>query len=119
MDVLEEAIKSDPTLKSRMEAIEQETNEFTRNFGKRNGARVVVTIPVVFHVLYRTAAENVSDAQLQSQLDVLNDDFRFTNADKTAIPQDLPGYPKSNWSSHLRNRAKIHNKDFLGNDNEC
>jgi tRNA1(Val) A37 N6-methylase TrmN6 len=31
--------------------------------------------------LYRTAAENISDAQIQSQIDVLNDDFNATNSD--------------------------------------
>lgn len=32
-------------------------------------------IPVVVHVLYRTSAENISDAQIQSQIDVLNEDY--------------------------------------------
>jgi hypothetical protein len=29
-----------------------------------------IEIPVVVNVLYRTAAENISDAQIQSQIDV-------------------------------------------------
>jgi tRNA1(Val) A37 N6-methylase TrmN6 len=29
--------------------------------------------------MYCTAAENISDAQIQSQIDVLNDDFNATN----------------------------------------
>ena len=33
------------------------------------------------HVLYKTAAENISVAQIQSQIDVLNEDFRRTNSD--------------------------------------
>jgi hypothetical protein len=33
-------------------------------------------IPVVVNVLYRTAAENISDAQIQSQIDVLNEDLQ-------------------------------------------
>jgi hypothetical protein len=37
--------------------------------------------PVIVNVLYRTAAENISDAQIQSQIDVLNDDFNATNSD--------------------------------------
>jgi hypothetical protein len=36
--------------------------------------------PVIVNVLYRTAAENISDAQIQSQIDVLND-FNATNSD--------------------------------------
>ncbi len=41
----------------------------------------VITIPVVFHVVYNGAAENISDAQINSQMTVINDDFRRTNSD--------------------------------------
>jgi hypothetical protein len=40
-----------------------------------------IEIPVVFNVLYKTAAQNVSLAQLQSQINVLNADFAATNTD--------------------------------------
>ncbi len=43
-------------------------------------------IPVVVHVVYRNAAENVSAAQIDSQIAVLNADFRATNADKSSTP---------------------------------
>ena len=48
---------------------------------RANNQNPVVTIPVVFHVVYRTSTENISDAQIQSQLDILNEDFRRLNAD--------------------------------------
>lgn len=38
-------------------------------------------IPVVVHVLYQTPAQNISDSQIQSQIAVLNKDFRKLNAD--------------------------------------
>ncbi|MCL4109532.1 UNVERIFIED_CONTAM: hypothetical protein GTU68_038927 [Idotea baltica] len=41
----------------------------------------LITIPVVVHVVYNTEEENISDAQIQSQLDVLNEDFRRLNSD--------------------------------------
>lgn len=50
-----------------------------------------VTIPVVVHVVYNTEAENVSDAQIQSQIDSLNEDFRATNSDVTDVPSDFDG----------------------------
>jgi tRNA1(Val) A37 N6-methylase TrmN6 len=34
-----------------------------------------IEIPVNVNVLYRTAAENISLAQIQSQIDILNKDF--------------------------------------------
>ena len=45
-----------------------------------------VTIPVVVHVLYRTAKENISDAQIRSQIDVLNADYQASNPDKAKVP---------------------------------
>lgn len=44
------------------------------------------TIPVVVHVVYKTAAQNISDAQVMSQIDVLNEDFSRTNADSVNTP---------------------------------
>lgn len=57
------------------------TNDFTKT--KKAG---LVTIPVVIHVIYKTNAQNVSDAQIASQLKVLNDDFRKLNADNANAP---------------------------------
>lgn len=80
-DVLDEQLKADPSLAQRMNEIEDFTKrviEHPEQFRLVNG---IVEIPVVFNVLYRTAAQNVSLAQLQSQIDVLNEDFGATNAD--------------------------------------
>ena len=49
-------------------------------------ASVVKTIPVVFHIIYSNASENISDAQVLSQLDILNEDFRRTNPDASSTP---------------------------------
>jgi hypothetical protein len=46
----------------------------------------VIRIPVVVHVLYRTDEENISAAQIQSQIDVLNRDFRMRNTDIGKVP---------------------------------
>ena len=62
----------------------QRIEEQTRNFIQNTDARAVngvITIPVVVHVVYNTSTENISDAQVQSQIDVLNEDFRRTNSD--------------------------------------
>ena len=48
-------------------------------FKKQND---IISIPVVFHVLYHEDSENVSNEQILSQLQVLNDDFNLDNADK-------------------------------------
>lgn len=47
--------------------------------------RVQVTIPVVFHVVYGNSEQNISDAKIQSQIAVLNEDFNASN-DLSSIP---------------------------------
>lgn len=81
-EVLQTQLMNDPTLRDRMDAIESFTQRIMANPAS---ARLLVNgdieIPVVVNVLYRTAAENVSAAQIQSQIDALNEDFAGTNAD--------------------------------------
>ncbi len=48
--------------------------------------RMVVNIPVVIHVVWSKAEENISDAQIQSQLDVLNQDFSAGNSQVSTVP---------------------------------
>ena len=50
-----------------------------------------IEIPVVVNVLYRTAAENISLAQIQSQIDVLNKDFNALNSDFNSVPAEFSG----------------------------
>ena len=38
--------------------------------------KTIITIPVVVHVVWKTNTHNISDAQIQSQIDVLNEDYR-------------------------------------------
>ena len=45
-----------------------------------------ILIPVVVHVVYNNAAQNISDAQIHSQIQVLNEDFQRRNADKVNTP---------------------------------
>ena len=77
-EVLARLLDEDPSLAKRMQDIEVQTAKAITEGRIVNG---VLEIPVVFNVLYRTAAENISDAQLQSQIDVLNNDFNAQNSD--------------------------------------
>ena len=87
-EVLEAQLKADPTLALRMNEIEAFTQKAMLNGRLVNGK---VEIPVVVNVLYRTAAENISDAQIQSQIDVLNADFNATNSDFSSTPALFSG----------------------------
>ncbi len=58
------------------------------------GARVTGVervIPVVVHVIQVSPVEAISDARIQSQIDVLNEDFLKMNADTTLIPLEFQG----------------------------
>ncbi len=71
----------------------QEVMDFIRNQGNNqalfnrtpNSPATVVTIPVVFHVLYKNTTQNISDAQILSQLAVLNSDYRKLNTDYNSV----------------------------------
>ena len=51
----------------------------------------VVTIKTVVNVVYKTAEQNISDAQINSQIAALNKDFRATNPDKSGTPVPFKG----------------------------
>jgi hypothetical protein len=83
----------DPALREKMQAIETHTQQIlslaARTATSTQGT--IYNIPVVVHVVYNTSAQNISDAQIQSQIDVLNEDYRRLNADKTNTPSAFAG----------------------------
>ena len=64
--------------------------EFTKKWIDKEDAaksgQAVVKIPVVVHVVWRTADQNISDEQIKSQIDILNKDFRKLNSDVNKTP---------------------------------
>jgi len=88
-EVLARQLLEDPEMQQRMQDIERHTQDFIQSGGI--GERAVVTIPVVVHVVYFSSTQNISDAQIQSQLDVLNADFRRLNADAGNTPSAFQG----------------------------
>ena len=52
----------------------------------RFSERGVVTVPVVVHVVWNTQAQNISRAQIDSQIDILNSDFAAANVDIGNVP---------------------------------
>ena len=74
---------------------QQRTEEFTaRSIATGEAQRVtrrLITIPTVVHVVYKRNRENVSKAQINSQIAVLNKDFRATNPDRGNVPDAWKG----------------------------
>jgi hypothetical protein len=69
---------------SEIEAFIQRVSAGPENF--RLLPNGVIQIPVVVNVLYKTNAQNISDAQIQSQITALNQDFSATNSDYSSVP---------------------------------
>jgi hypothetical protein len=81
-DIYEQMLASDPIFAQRQAEYDQQAAAYN----PATTDRAIRTIPVVVNVVYRTAAQNISLAQIQSQIDILNADFAATNADYGLIP---------------------------------
>ena len=70
--------------KARAE-VNNQTEKWIENH-PNHSEKTIITIPVVVHVVWKTNTQNISDAQIQSQIDVLNEDYRRTNVDQINTP---------------------------------
>ncbi len=52
------------------------TNPNNQKMGIMTFSDSIIRIPVVFHVIYNTTASNISLSQIESQIRILNEDFR-------------------------------------------
>ena len=89
MDVHDQMLQNDPNYKLNRKAIEKHYQHQLQNTNNK-AQPPVYTIPVVFHVIHEGepvgTGRNLSDAQLLSQIAVLNEDFRATNSDFSNVP---------------------------------
>jgi hypothetical protein len=72
-----------PALAGEMEKTNERLHQLEATPQKN---RQLITIPVVVHVLYQNAEQDISDQQIFSQIDVLNEDYRKLNANASSIP---------------------------------
>ena len=81
MEMLQKSLDENPGLENYMSKqemlLQKQINEHPEQF-RSNG---VITIPVVVHVVYNTAVQNISETQILSQIIVMIEDFRRTNLD--------------------------------------
>jgi len=80
-EILQEQLKTDAALRERRDQIEAFTQRYIQNPDLQKLVNGKIQIPVVVNILYKTSAENISAAQIQSQINVLNKDFSATNSD--------------------------------------
>ena len=84
--VNERLTEQDPDLRGKQLRIEHDCQRSIEQGVAQRVWRKLVTLPVVVHVVWKTDEENISDAQVESQIDVLNQDYRGTNPDRENVP---------------------------------
>jgi len=91
-EVKTKLIANNPALENILKAEKNGARQFINNTSG-NRTRTVITIPVVVHVVHDGdpvgSSENISDAQILSQIEVLNKDYRRLNADTTNTPSEF------------------------------
>ena len=78
--------QQNPELLQKRELMEEAISNYIQ---KRNTQEAQYNIPVVFHILYNNNTQQISNSQILSQLQVLNDDFRRNNVDANNTPNDF------------------------------
>lgn len=93
MDKLNENLALDPSLAGKMASIEEQTFKFISENENLQGRLVngKIQIPVVFHVIYRQASENLPLSVLEDQIAALNEDFNLQNPNRGAMPAEFAG----------------------------
>lgn len=86
-------LKKHPELLLQKKAYEKaiENNKNNSHYSK-SAAPFDIQIPVVFHVVYRTAQQNVPDARIFEQIERLNEDFLGKNADTANVPDEFKSF---------------------------
>ena len=89
----QQLLENNPSILDRIAAIESFTQDYQKGpkytlDGNSITASTpsLIKIPVVVHVLYHQSNENISDAQIKSQIDILNQDYQRLNTDTVNTP---------------------------------
>ena len=90
-DRLAQRILENPRLGRKIEESDKRIKQWiSQKQSSPDKKREIITIPVVVHVLWNESDQNISDEQIQSQIEVLNEDFRRQNEDR--LSSDHPFY---------------------------
>jgi Pregnancy-associated plasma protein-A/Secretion system C-terminal sorting domain/Fibronectin type III domain len=88
-EILKKQVTNNPHFADRLEQMERTTARLAQSALLET--RGTIVIPVVVHVLHATNVQNISDAQIVSQIAVLNRDFRKMNPDIYRVPALFSG----------------------------
>jgi PKD repeat protein len=85
--VLKQQMAKNPQIAVDAEEFERGFSDWKANkpIGFREGEKYI--IPVVFHIIHEGGSENISKAQIEDQLEILNKCYRHENSDSVNTPQ--------------------------------
>ncbi len=93
--LLHDLFQNNPNAAQLLKQTRDDISAYLNSNVSRNNRQIIITIPVVFHVIHNNQTLgfglNISHAQIQSQIDVLNECYRLRNADTAAIPSWFQG----------------------------
>ena len=81
VEAVKQQMLADPAYAWKVIELMKNKGNYSRQNDYNKGRPSSITIPVVVHIVYNTPEQNISDAQVQTQIDVLNEDFTATNRD--------------------------------------
>lgn len=87
---------SQEELDAFQEWLEPQVQAYLQNQQQSGNPEIVYTIPTVVHVIHNSTegigqGRNISNARIQSQINILNADFRKTNSDIGSVPSMFSG----------------------------
>lgn len=84
-DAMDELFRLHPEVKAQHEQLvkdaQQNMEQFKLSHPNTTSTAPSYIIPIVFHIIHQYGGENISDAQVQDQVNILNRDYRLLNAD--------------------------------------
>lgn len=81
-EVLQQQMAADPSFARKVRETEKSFADYSRHTGAEpKGKPEKLVVPVYVHVVYNTPAQNISDEQVISQIEVMNEDFTASNSD--------------------------------------
>lgn len=115
-EAMNDWFEKNPEARARYEKMMQEAKEadaiaFRNGYNSQNKvASPVYTVPVVFHVLHLGGPENISDAQIMDQVNILTRDYNKQNADTSVV---IPQF--KNLIGDVKFEFRLATKDPSGN----
>src|ERR1051326_4891480 len=90
-DAMTELFNKHPELAAEHQALQQQAQQEAQNYRLSHHLSPADTnapmfiVPTVFHIIHQYGTEDISDAQVQDEINILNRDYRCNNSDTSTV----------------------------------